>query len=151
MFLLVLALFSKFEIFKTFLNNKINNFCLWRYFFTSIVQKKNFCSHAKISQFFACEQEFFFLNDWSRKIASKAKIAVSNFENSAKMIKNIKNPYKNSKKTFNFFLFRRFYTGRKNFNYKKSLFYAKFFEFEEFSIVPFFCSSIQPQHTVKFE
>ena len=27
-FLLVLALFSKFEIFKTFLNNKISNFCL---------------------------------------------------------------------------------------------------------------------------
>ena len=28
------------------------------------------------------------------------------------------------------------------------MFYAKFFEFEEFSIVPFFCGSIQPQHTV---
>jgi hypothetical protein len=41
-----------------------------------------------------------------------------------------------------------FYTGRKNFINKKGLFYAKFFEFEEFSIVPFFCSSIQPQHTV---
>ena len=55
---------------------------------------------------------------------------------------------KNLKKTVNFFLFRRFYTGRKNFTNKKGLFYAKFFEFEEFSIVPFFCSSIQPQHTV---
>jgi hypothetical protein len=42
----------------------------------------------------------------------------------------------------------RFYTGRKNFINKKGLFYAKFSEFEEFSIVPFFCSSIQPQHTV---
>ena len=31
-----------------------------------------------------------------------------------------------------------FYTGRKNFINKKGLFYAKFFEFEEFSIVPFF-------------
>ena len=53
------------------------------------------------------------------------------------------------KKTSNFFLFSRFYTGRKNFINKKGLFYAKFFEFEEFSIEPFFCSSIQPQHTVK--
>jgi hypothetical protein len=31
---------------------------------------------------------------------------------------------------------------------KKGLFYAKFFEFEEFSTVPFFCSSFQPLHTV---
>jgi hypothetical protein len=38
--------------------------------------------------------------------------------------------------------------GRKSFINKKGLFYAKFFEFEEFSIEPFFCSSIQPQHTV---
>ena len=37
---------------------------------------------------------------------------------------------------------------KKNFINKKDLFYAKFFEFEEFSIEPFFCSSIQPQHTV---
>ena len=44
----------------------------------------------------------------------------------------------------------RFYTGRKNFINKKGLFYAKFFEFEESSIVPFFCSSIQPQHTVLY-
>ena len=36
-----------------------------------------------------------------------------------------------------------------NFINKKGLFYAKFFEFEEFSIVPFFVvCSIQPQHTV---
>ena len=45
-------------------------------------------------------------------------------------------------------MFGRFYTGRKNFINKKGLFYAKFFEFEEFSIVPFFCNSIQPQHTM---
>ena len=42
----------------------------------------------------------------------------------------------------------RFYLGGRNVINKKGLFYAKFFEFEEFSIVPFFCSSIQPQHTV---
>ena len=34
------------------------------------------------------------------------------------------------KKTSNFFLFTRFYTGRKNVINKKGLFYAKFFEFE---------------------
>jgi hypothetical protein len=32
----------------------------------------------------------------------------------------------------------RFYAGGKNFTNKKGLFYAKFFEFEEFSIEPFF-------------
>ena len=42
----------------------------------------------------------------------------------------------------------RFYAGGRNFINKKGLFYAKVFEFEEFSIEPFFCSSIQPQHTV---
>ena len=42
----------------------------------------------------------------------------------------------------------RFYAGGKKFTNKKGLFYAKFFEFEEFSIKPFFCISIQPQHTV---
>ena len=47
-------------------------------------------------------------------------------------------------------MFRRFYTGKKNVCNKNCLFYAKFFEFEEFSMVPFFCSSIQPQHTVSF-
>ena len=41
-----------------------------------------------------------------------------------------------------------FYAGGKKFTNKKGLFYAKFFELEEFSIEPFFCSSIQPQHTV---
>jgi hypothetical protein len=42
----------------------------------------------------------------------------------------------------------RFYLGGQNVNNKKGLFWAKLFEFEEFSIGPFFCSSIQPQHTV---
>ena len=56
---------------------------------------------------------------------------------------------KSREKTSIFFLLTHFYTGRKNFINKKGLFYAKFFEFEEFSIVPFFCSSIQPQHTVQ--
>ena len=37
-----------------------------------------------------------------------------------------------------FFLLLRFYTGRKSFTNKNCLFYAKFFEFEQFSIVPFF-------------
>ena len=73
----------------------------------------------------------------------KNVLKISNFEKSTKKQKNLKN---NEKKTF--FLFGRFYTGRKNFINEKGLFYAKFFEFEEFSIVPFFCSSIQPQHTV---
>ena len=39
--------------------------------------------------------------------------------------------------------------GRENFINKKGLFYAKFFEFEEFSIEPFFCSSIKPQQAVR--
>ena len=43
----------------------------------------------------------------------------------------------------------RFYTGRRNATNKSCLFDAKFFEFEEFSIDTFFCSSIQPQHAVK--
>jgi hypothetical protein len=43
----------------------------------------------------------------------------------------------------------RFYTGRRNVTNKKGLFYSKFFEFEEFLIEPFFCSSIQPQHAVR--
>ena len=34
------------------------------------------------------------------------------------------------KKNFNFFLFARFYTGRKNVTNENCLFYAKFFEFE---------------------
>ena len=33
----------------------------------------------------------------------------------------------------------RFYAGGKKFTNKKGLVYAKFFEFEKFSIVPFFC------------
>ena len=44
----------------------------------------------------------------------------------------------------------RFYTGRRNVTNKKGLFYSKFFEFEEFLIEPFFCSSIQPQHAVAY-
>ena len=35
----LILLIKGLEIFKTFLNNKISNFCLWCYFFTSIVQK----------------------------------------------------------------------------------------------------------------
>ena len=42
----------------------------------------------------------------------------------------------------------RFYLGGNNFNDKKGLFYAKFFEFEVKSYSPLFSSSIQPQHTV---
>jgi hypothetical protein len=38
--------------------------------------------------------------------------------------------------------------GRKNFYINNCLFDAKFFEFEKFTIVTFFFSSIQPQHTV---
>ena len=41
-----------------------------------------------------------------------------------------------------------FYTRRRNATNKSCLFDAKFFEFEEFSIDPFFLGSIQPQHAV---
>jgi hypothetical protein len=75
----------------------------------------------------------------------KNVLKISNFEKSAKTSKNLK---KQGKKTSNIFLLRRFYAGGKKFTNKKGLFYTKFFEFEEFSIEPFFCSSIQPQHTV---
>jgi hypothetical protein len=47
-----------------------------------------------------------------------------------KRAKTLKNLKKNSEKKLHFFLFSRFYTGRKNFINKKGLFYAKFFEFE---------------------
>ena len=47
-----------------------------------------------------------------------------------------------------FFVCKHFYTGRKKFYNKNCLFDAKVFEFEEFTIGPFFYSSIQPQHTV---
>ena len=53
----------------------------------------------------------------------------------AKTLKNLK---KTAKKTFKKISLGRFYTGRENFINKKSLFYGKFFEFEEFSFVPFF-------------
>ena len=52
------------------------------------------------------------------------------------------------KKTSNFFLLTHFYLGRKIFTNKKCLFYAKFFEFEEFFHPSFFVGSIQPQHAV---
>ena len=46
---LVLALFSKFEIFKTFLNNKISNFCLSFYFNCS--EKKILLTREKLKNF----------------------------------------------------------------------------------------------------
>ena len=58
---------------------------------------------------------------------------------------------KSREKNLNFFCLMHFYLGGKIFVHKKCLFYAKFFEFEMFSIEPFFCSSIQPQDTVKRE
>ena len=45
-------------------------------------------------------------------------------------------------------LFMHFYTESWNATNKSCLFDAKFFEFEEFSIDTFFCSSIQLQHVV---
>ena len=56
-FLLVFALFSKFEIIKTFLNNEISTFCLWHYFLLQSFSYKCFCSHAKNSAIFTCEQK----------------------------------------------------------------------------------------------
>ena len=47
-----------------------------------------------------------------------------------KRAKTLKNPKKTAKKNFNFFLFGRFYTGRKNVFNKNCLFYPKFFESE---------------------
>jgi hypothetical protein len=41
-FLLVLGLFSKFEIFKDFLNNKISISCVRHFYVTSIVQALDF-------------------------------------------------------------------------------------------------------------
>ena len=61
------------------------------------------------------------------------------------MSKNLK---KTVKENFNSFCVDAFYMGRKSFINKKGFFYAKFFEFKEFSIVLIFSSSIQPQHTV---
>ena len=55
-----------------------------------------------------------------------------------KALQRAKTLKKQQKKTSNFFLLMRFYAGGKKFTNKKGLFYAKFFEFEEFSIVSFF-------------
>jgi hypothetical protein len=63
-------------------------------------------------------------------------------ERRRKKVKNLE------KKTSNFFLFMRFYLERRNVTDKKGLFYAKFFEFEEFFHPSFFLGSIQPQHAV---
>ena len=49
---------------------------------------------------------------------------------------------KSREKNFKFFFNINFYLGVSCVNNKKGLFYAKFFEFEEFSIVPFFLGSI---------
>jgi hypothetical protein len=73
-------------------------------------------------------------------------LKISNFEKSAKTRKNLK---KAKKKLQFFFCLSSFTWEEKNSINKKGLFYAKFFEFEEFSIVPFFSNSIQPQHTVQ--
>ena len=58
-FLLVLALLSKFEIFKTFLNNKISNLCLWCFFF--------YFNHSEI-KFFAHTQVFRQSSDLSNSL-----------------------------------------------------------------------------------
>jgi hypothetical protein len=52
-FLLGLALFSKFEIFKTFLNNKISNLCLWNYFFYSNRKDFKIFAHTRKTQKFS--------------------------------------------------------------------------------------------------
>ena len=44
----------------------------------------------------------------------------------------------NQEKKLQFFLFMRFYTGRRNVNNKKGLFYVKFFDLKSFSIIFFF-------------
>jgi hypothetical protein len=68
----------------------------------------------------------------------KNVLKITNFEKSAKTSKNLKKTLKKQReKTSIFFLFMRFYAGGKNFTNKKG-----------FSIKPFFCISIQPQHTV---
>ena len=58
--------------------------------------------------------------------------------------KGVKSREKNFKKK----LFRRFYLEGRNATNKSCLFYAKFFEFEEFFHPSFFVGSIEPQHAV---
>ena len=53
------------------------------------------------------------------------------------------------KKTSNFFFLMHFFSGGTYFINKKGLFYAKFFEFEEFLEPSFLGGSIQPEHTVR--
>jgi hypothetical protein len=67
-----------------------------------------------------------------------------------KALKRAKTLKKSKKKTSSFFCLAAYTPEEIISLIKKGLFYAKFFEFEEFSIVPFFCSSIQPQHTVQW-
>jgi hypothetical protein len=57
-----------------------------------------------------------------------------------KQAKTLKHLKKTAKKTSN--LFMHFYLGGRNFINKKGLFYAKFFEFEEFSLPSFLGGSI---------
>ena len=66
---------------------------------------------------------------------------VQKLKEGGKKVKNLE------KKNFNF-LFMRFYLERRNVTNKKSLFYANFFEFEEFFYPSFFVGSIQSQHAV---
>ena len=82
-------------------------------------EKKILLTHKKLRNFPVWAKKNF-LNDWSKKIASKAKTLK-----------------KQRKKTLIFFLFRRFYK-KKNVCNKNCLFYAKFSQFEEFSIISFF-------------
>ena len=42
-YLFILVFFSKFEIFKDFLDDKISNCCVWHCYVTSILQALDFC------------------------------------------------------------------------------------------------------------
>ena len=98
------------------------------------IQKKN------LKKFCRKTLNFFFKNTKHKKLTlskSGSKIFI------IKKKKNVIKIFgKKREKNFKFFSKSRFYTGRKNFTNKSCLFYAKFFEFEEFFIEPFFWGSI---------
>jgi hypothetical protein len=87
-----------------------------------------------------------------REIAEKVRLAIKRQQLARKMKKireKSKKTMKYFRKKLQIFFINALFCGRKRFQAFLGLFYAKFFEFEEFTIEPFLGGSIQPQHIVK--
>ena len=115
------------------------------YFFVSIIQLIFFCSHAKISEFFMCEQKILQLKDWSKESSEKD----TNCWFKKKMFMKfqiLKKALKRAKDLKNFFLLTRNYMGRNNFFIKKAcsmLNFSNLCFLTLFINILFFCSERQ--------